>query len=163
MQIISANTVEHVFSRMWNMSQQEAYQLSFDLEKQQPILVAYLAAVDRDIFNRAERELLFYLGTVVWQVMVNVKNPLPPLQQDCFLRFEEANNSLAGVLKNTQKSSFKDAVKKVLQESRQSEVMRYVIAAMMDENSDENEVRDENLGFIILDLKTVIDCFDSLS
>jgi hypothetical protein len=161
MQIISAATVEQVFSRMWNLSQPEAYRLSYDLEKEQPLLVSYLAAVDKNIFNRAERELLFYLGTVIWQVMSNIKSPLPSLQADCLLRCEEANNSIAGWLKNTQNVNFKDAVKKVLQESRQIELMRYVIAALMDENSDENEVRDENLGYIILDLKTVIECFDS--
>jgi hypothetical protein len=161
MEMMSAETVEKVFTKMWNMSEQAAFRLSYDLEKEQPVLVAYLAAVDKAIFNQAERELLFYLGTVVWQIMSSVKSPLPPISEDSLLRFEKASNSLAESLKRADKVSFADGVKKILKECGQPEVLRYVIATLIDEDSADNDIRDDNLGFIILDLKTVIECFNS--
>lgn len=160
MNIISAQTVEQIFTQMWNMSEQEAFRLSFTLEKEQPVLIAYLAAVDKDLLNKAERELLFYLGTVVWQVMSHQQNPLPPISQENLLRLELANQAIFAALKTQNKANFSEVVKTVLKECRQTEVLRYAIAALMDEDSAENEVRDEVLGFIILDLKTVIECFD---
>jgi hypothetical protein len=160
MQIISASTVEQIYTKMWNMSEQEAFRLSYTLEKEQPLLVAYLAAVDKDILNQAEREVLFYLGTVIWQIMSYVKSPLPPISEDCLLRCEESNNIIASSLETAHTVNFSEVVKKILKECRQSEVMRYIIATLMDEDSSDNEIRDENLGFIILDLKTVLECFD---
>jgi hypothetical protein len=159
-QIISAATVEQIYTQMWNMSEPDALRLSYTLENEQPVLVAYLATVDKEILNQAEREVLFYLGTVVWQIMSYVKSPLPPINENCLLRWEESNNIMARSLESANTVNFSEVVKKILKECRQSEVMRYIIATLMDEDSTDNEIRDENLGFIILDLKTVIECFD---
>jgi hypothetical protein len=160
MEIISAETVEKIYIQMWNMSEPEAFRLSYTLEKEQPLLVAYLAAVDKDILNQAEREVLFYLGTVVWQIMAQGKGLLPPISEECLLKVEAANNSIARGLESEHTIDFAGVVKKILKKCRQSEVLRYIIATLMDEDSCDNDIRDENLGFIILDLKTVIDCFD---
>lgn len=160
MEIIPADKVEEVFEKMWNMSEQDAFKLSYVMEKEQPLLLAYLAAVDSDILNQQEREMLFYLGTVVWQVMSLNQSQLPVIEEKHLLAFEETNNLIAQSLKSADTLTFAAAVKKILKECRQAEVMRYVIAALMDEDSSENNIRDENLGFIILDLKTVIECFD---
>jgi hypothetical protein len=63
-------------------------------------------------------------------------------------------------LKQGDNVSFSAVVKCLLSDYRQSELLRYVIAGLMECETEENEVRDENLGILILDLKTVIDCFD---
>jgi hypothetical protein len=160
MEIISAETVEKIYIQMWNMGEQEAFRLSYTLEKEQPLLVAYLAAVDTDILNQAEREVLFYLGTVVWQIMAQGRRVLPPISEESLLKVEAINNSIARGFETENTVDFARVVKKILKECRQSEVLRYIIATLMDEDSSDNDIRDENLGFIILDLKTVIECFD---
>ena len=160
MEIIPADKVESVFEKMWKMSEQDAYKLSYVMEKEQPLLLAYLSAVDKDILNQPEREMLFYLGTVIWQVMSANQAPLRAIEERHLLTFEQANDRIAQSLKLADTLTFAAAVKKILKECRQTEVMRYVIAALMDEDSSENDIRDENLGFIILDLKTVVECFD---
>ncbi len=65
MQLITAESVEQVCTRMWNMSEGDAFKLSYLMEKEQPVLLAYLAAVDKNILNQPERELMFYLATAV--------------------------------------------------------------------------------------------------
>jgi hypothetical protein len=157
---LSADTIEKTCLRMWNMSEGDAYKLSFDLEKQQPVLVAYLAAVDTDILNQAEREMLFYLGTLVWQIMTDQNKNLPGINENAILQCEETNLKLADSLKKADTMSFSDVVKNILKNYNQPEVFRYIVAILLEEENDESPIRDENLGILMLDLKTIIDCFD---
>jgi hypothetical protein len=157
---ISTEIVEKTYTRILCMSETEAFQLSYRMEKEQPLLLAYLAAVDDGILNQDEREMLFYLGTVVWQIMAAGKKPLPKITEKALLSIEKENLKIAESLKDADTVSFAEVIKKILKECRQPEVFRYVVAALMEEDEEDNSVRDETLGIIMLDLKTVIDCFD---
>jgi hypothetical protein len=148
---------------MWNMSEGDAFKLSYLMEKEQPVLLAYLAAVDKNILNQPERELMFYLATAVWQIMSSDKQPLPSLNEEQLLRFENINSRLGVLLTQLANPTFAETVKTMLKDCRQPEVLRYMIAVLMDEEPNQSEIREENLGFIILNLKTVIEAFDSLS
>ena len=157
---ISAENVEKAYAVICGLTEQEAYRLSYDFQKNQPLLVAYLSAVDKDILNQEERELLFYLGAVVWKIMSSEDKKTHEANEDRLLSFEAANQKIAESLRTTDSIKFADVVKKLLKSCHQPEVLRYVIAALMDEDNAENSVRDENLGIIILDLKTVIEYLD---
>lgn len=161
MQVIPAEQVEKTCEKFWSLSEQEAFQLSFKLEKQQPLLLAYLLAVDQDILNQAEREKLFYLGTLVWQIMSDQNKDLPMIRDDTLLGCEEVNLKIAESLKNANTIRFAEVVKTIFKDYCQPEVFRYIIAALMEEEEeDECQIRDETLGIIMLDLKTVIDSFN---
>ncbi|HSW58472.1 MAG TPA: hypothetical protein VLH15_08730 [Dehalococcoidales bacterium] len=160
MEIVPVETVEKIFEKMWNMSEAQAVRMSFKLANEQPELVAYMTAVDKNILNQAEREMLFYLGTVVWQIISNVRKPLPAVSLERLLELEKANNDFAISLRTTNTLVFIEVVKKILQEIRQQPIMLYVIATLMDEDSTENEIRNESLGFILINLKTIIEGFD---
>jgi hypothetical protein len=160
MKAISADVVEKVYTKMWNMSEQDAYRLSFVMQKEQPCLVAYLAAVDQDILNQEEKEILFYQGTVIWQIMSEVRKPLPEITEEKLLRFERENLSLAESLKKADTLKFAEVLKKILQDYSQPEVFRYVLSALLDQDNEDCVIRDESLGIVMLDLKTVIDCFN---
>ncbi len=157
---ISAENVEKAYAAICGLTEQEAYRLSYDFQKYQPLLVAYLTAVDKDILNQEERELLFYLGAVVWKIMSSEDKITPGANEDRLLSIENANQKIADSLRTTDSVKFADVVKKLLKACHQPEVLRYVIAALMDEDNAENSVRDENLGIIILDLKTIIEYLD---
>ncbi len=145
---------------MWNMSEQEAFRLSYVMQKEQPLLVAYLAAVDKDFLNQEEREVLFYQGTVIWQIMSEARKPLPMITEDTLLRLESENLSLSESLKNAGTVKFAEVVKRILKDYGQPEVFRYVLSALLDQDNEDCVIRDENLGIIMLDLKTVIDYFN---
>jgi hypothetical protein len=160
MNIISADIIEKVYTKMWNMSEPDAYRLSYAMQKEQPLLVAYLTAVDKDILNQEEREVLFYQGTVIWQIMVEARKPLPQITEDTLLLLESENLRLSESLKNAGTVNFAEFLKRVLKDYGQPEVFRYVLSALLDQDNEDCVIRDENLGIIMLDLKTVIDCFD---
>ena len=42
----------------------------------------------------------------------------------------------------------------------QPAVLRYVVEVLMDDSDEETVIRDEGIGAMFIDLKTVIDCFD---
>jgi hypothetical protein len=157
---ISAESVEKAYAAICSLTEQEAYHLSYDFQKVQPLLVAYLTVVDSEILNQEERELLFYLGAVVWKIMSSENKKTPGTNEDRLLSIEAANQKIADSLRTTDSVKFAEVIKTLLKECRQPEVLRYVIAALMDEDNAENSVRDENLGIIILDLKTVIEYLD---
>ena len=158
---ISSERVEKAYSAICNMTQQEAYRLSFDFQNNQPLIVAYLTTVDQGIINQEERELLFYLGAIAWKIMNSENGALPQPDEDLLLKIEAANQKLGDSLRTSDSVMFTEVVKTLLKECRQTELLRYLIAALMDEDNADNSIRDENLGIIILDLKTVIDYFDS--
>jgi hypothetical protein len=157
---ISAESVEKAYAAVCGLNEQEAYRLSYDFQKDQPLLVAYLTAVDTGILNQEERELLFYLGTIVWKIMSAENNNLPGADEEYLLSLEDSNQKITDSLRTTDSVKFAEVVKKLLIECLQPEVLRYVIAVLMDEDNAENAVRDENLGIIMVNLKTVIEYLD---
>jgi hypothetical protein len=157
---ISAESVEKAYAAICGLTNQEAYRLSYDFQNNQPLLVAYLSAVDKAILNQEEIELLFYLGAVAWKIISLVDQTIPEANQGRLLSIESSNQKLIESLRTTDIVKFADVVKVLLKDCSQPEVLRYVIAALMDEDNAENSVRDENLGIIITDLKTVIEYLD---
>lgn len=53
-----------------------------------------------------------------------------------------------------------EATTTIINSYRQPEVLRYVVEALMEEPEEGCLIRDESKGIMLLDLKTVIDCFD---
>jgi hypothetical protein len=157
---ISAESVEQAYAAVCGLTGHEAYRLSYDFQKDQPLLVAYLTAVDTEILNQEERELLFYLGTIIWKVMSTINKNLLVADEEYLLSLEAANQEITDSLRTNDSVKFAEVVKKLLIECRQPEVLRYAIAVLMDEDNAENTVRDENLGIIMVNLKTVIEYLD---
>jgi hypothetical protein len=157
---IPAETVEKVYLKMWNMTEQEAFKLSHVMQKEQPLLVAYLAAVDQEMLNQEEREMLFYQGTVIWQIMKASGQILPEVTEKKLLQIEAENLKIADSLKGADTVSFAEVIRRILKDYRQAEVFKYVVGALLDQDNEDCVIRDESLGAMMLDLKTVIDCFD---
>lgn len=160
MEKISAESVEKGYAAICGLTTQEAFCMSSDFQNNQTLLMTYLSAVDKEILNQEEREILFYLGAVAWKIMFSESQIKQETNQDRLLNIESSNQKLAESLRNSGVVKFADVVKVLLKDCSQPEVLRYIIAALMDEDNAENSVRDENLGIIITDLKTVIEYLD---
>jgi hypothetical protein len=157
---ITSEIVEATWKRMAAMSRGEAQRLAKLFVRQQPIVASYLLAVDSDILNQDERQLLFYLGTVVWQMMSQGKTPLPTVTEDDLFRAEDTNIKMAEYLQGETESGFMQATETIISSYQQPEVLRYVVEALTEEPEEGCIIRDDNLGIMFLDLKTVTDCFD---
>jgi hypothetical protein len=157
---ITSEIVETTWKKMAAMSRWEAQKLAKLFVKQQPVIATYLLAVDSDLLNQGERQLLFYLGTVIWQIMSHRKTPLPVVTEEALYRAEDTNIKMAEYLQGETESGFVEATETIISSYRQPEVLQYVVEALMEEPEEGCIIRDDNLGIMFLDLKTVIDCFD---
>lgn len=82
MEPVPAEIVEKTWKRMASLSPRTIPKLIQRMTKEQPVVLAYLMAVDDDILNQDERELLLYLGVVIWQIMSQGAKPLPRVTEE---------------------------------------------------------------------------------
>ena len=158
---ISAEVVERTWQRIAGQSVKDAQKLVNRMSKEQPVVLAYLMAVDNDIFNQSEREVLLFLGVVVWQIMLQGTRPLPKVTEKILDKAGAGNLKMAGYLQGETGSGFDEAVRKIIGSYKQPEVLRYVVEAIMEDTEESSPIREGNKGIMLLDLKTVIDCFDA--
>jgi len=162
MKPISPDIVEKTWKKMIRVSSfQETQRLVNLMSKKQPIILAYLMAVGSDLFNQDERELLFYIGMVVWQIMSQGSTPLPKIKEKTLDKTEKLNMKMIEYLKGKSDTDFTNAAENLINNYPQPEVLKYVIEALIEKTEEGCLIRDENKGLMAIYLKTVIDCLNT--
>lgn len=131
------------------------------MRDEQPNLLAYLLAVDHDILGQDERELLLYLGVVVWRIMSQGLRRTPRVTQKALDEAEARNLKMVEHLQKQSEAGFQEATKRMIDNYGQPEVLGFVIEALMEEPEEGHSIDDAKTGILMLDLKTVIDCLDA--
>jgi len=157
---IPAETVERTWKEMSTMSPLNYPKLIDKFSKEQPIVLTYLIAVGDEQFNEDERQLLLYLGVVVWMIMSRGNKALPRVTEKMIDEAEKKNIKMLEYLEDETVTGFYDTTATILEGYNQPELLRYVVAALMEEHEEEVDIREENIGIMMIYLKTVIDCFD---
>lgn len=160
MKPISSGIVEKTWKKLSSMSPLKAPRLINDMSKQQPLILAYLMAAGEDMLNQDEKELLLYLGVVVWQIMSQGSAPLPKVTEETLDAIENSNVKMLEYLEGESEIDFIETVENIFTNYNQTEVLKYVVEALMEEEDEESFIRDEVKGIMLIYLKTVIDCFD---
>ncbi len=160
MNTISAEIVGRAWKEMSTMSPVNHPKLINKFAKEQPIILAYLMAVDDEMFNEDERELLLYLGVVIWKIMYRGTKPLPSVTEKMIDDAEEKNIKMLEYLEGETETGFYETTATILESYNQPEVLRYVVEALMEDDEEDVAIREENIGMMMIYLKTVIDCFD---
>jgi len=119
--------------------------------------------VDGDALNMDEREVLLYLGVVVWQIISRKgkgeDTPLPEITEDILDNAVKSNEKMIESLENESSDDFIASVRKMVKNNSHPELLKVVVEALMEEPEDGCVMRDENKGMMMVYLKTVIDCF----
>jgi len=157
---ISAEIVEQTWQSMCTMETEELPKIVEQLTNEQPIILAYLMAVGDDFFNQDERELLLYLGIVIWKIMSQGNKPLPEVSEEQLDEIEDSNMKMVEYLEDESDNDFITTVATLINNYNQQEVLKYVVEALMEDSEDEYDIRAENTGILMIHLKTIIDCFD---
>lgn len=158
MKTISAEAVDQAWQKLSNYSVKQGEKLAQKFIDEQPAMVAYLLAVDTGVLDADEREMLFYLGTVIWQLM-RQEGALAALSEEAIIAAEEANQEMLEPLAAMTDGDAEQSIGAILTDYAQPALLRFVIESLMDAAQD-GDVRQDNLGMMMIDLKTVIDCFD---
>ena len=160
---VPAHIVEKTWQEMGGLSERDIPKLIQMMQRKQPELLAYLLMVDEGDLHEDERELLVYLGVAVWQMMSQGKKRRPVVAFDALIAAEDRNLELIEQLQvqGSKPASFVAMAMKMVESYRQREVLRYVVEALIEESDEGPPVREESLGLLFIDLKTVIDALDA--
>ena len=162
MQTIAAEIVEDTWKKMAAMPLDEMPKLMECMESEQPEIMAFLMAIDGDVLNQDERELLFYLGLVVWQIM---RQGTPRPKRVGAKRLDELMVSTEKVVEKFMNESVGDfmvLMSRAIKEHHQINVLRYIVEALfeVDDDTEYTETREEMKGVVFKNLKIVLDALD---
>ncbi|MDD5701063.1 MAG: hypothetical protein PHU23_03340 [Dehalococcoidales bacterium] len=162
MERIPIETVVKVINRMDSMDEKKILKFAERVLKEQPDLVAFLMAIDDDILNQDEREQLYYLGTSIWAIMSEGKLRLPRITNELLAKADEANLNWLESAGRKKSVSMEKLVERMLMDYPQPVLLGFAVMVLAGENDEECNIRDESRSVILLDVKTVIDCFDQI-
>lgn len=158
MNVIPAEIVEHTWTLIGEMEDEELAQLMNDVGETQPFLLAYLLSIGDEGFNQEEKDLLLFLGVSVWKMMSQGKGKLPIITEEALAEVEANNIKMLEYLSGESESNFLKTTTTILDAYNQPHILRYVIEEIVDE--DVSLISDENRGMIFIYLKIMIDCLD---
>lgn len=129
------------------------------LAVEQPDLLAFILEVTKEL-DRDARELGTYLFFNVCRMFHKAYGKrLPAVSPEAILECFEKNSAQLEILEETGEETFKQVA--AAQLSAQPHVMGYVVKAMFEETEDEPlEIEDEDIGYLYMVLKTVVDVLD---
>lgn len=186
---ISREIVEKTWQEAAEMREEEGIKSIEKFAREQPAVLAYLMGVGGDMLIEEDRELLLYLGLVIWKIMSRGDRPLKEIPMEDLETEEEANFKVLEDLASSSQEDMLAFTAKMLSNFNQIEVLRYIVEAIMEDedfgeddfglNGDEMEleeddfdegefdfdeddldIEDEAQGLMLIYLKTVINCFD---
>jgi hypothetical protein len=161
MDILSERIVEETWKEIGGMPLEDAPKFARRFQKSQPFLAVYLLAVGGDELNRDDRELLFYLGMVVWKIMSKGARDLTQISSDSIEKAEERNWDMVDYLRGEDKNfDFFNTVESIMTGYNQKNVLKYAVEALIEHDPEEGNIRDDKKGEMFIYLKTVIDCLD---
>ena len=162
MKPVPAEIVEATWQDIAGMSETEGKQMVTQFNREQPYLLAFLMGIGADVLNQDEQQLLFCMGLAVWRMMARgAGKALAQAMPKELDRADETNTEVLQKLSRKGPGAFAREAAKLLREYNQFEALKYVLATLMEEVTEEEDgVRDEMKGFLFFTLKTVIDALD---
>ncbi len=132
MQTIPEEIVERTWKKMSDLPFEKMPKLIDAMQKEQPVLVAFLMGMSHDDLNQAERELQFYLGMVVWQIMRQGK-PAPKLVPEQRVdELIERTEKMAEYLMGENDVDLVNSSLNIYENHNQRNVLRYVVEALFE-------------------------------
>jgi len=129
------------------------------LEKEQPVLVEYMALVSREM-DEEEGLFLFHSGMCIWLIMSEGKLSLPRVTVERLEAVRTKNEQMLDRIEKLRPSKQAGEFEKIFAEHPQSELVAFLLELLSD-FEDDKEIDPEQSGTILMELLTIIDCLDS--
>jgi hypothetical protein len=159
-QVIPIETVNEVWERVNEATEEQAQAMARRAQEQQPYIMVYLLAMDENIMTGEEQGLLLQLGAYVMEIIYAVRSQLRQVTDVDLENAEEANLELLEQLEQGSEMDFEGAVGKMVGTYNQMPLLGALLEALMSGHEESPELAPENLGLALMYLKTVIDCLD---
>lgn len=154
---VPAEIVTQTWQEVASMSAVGIPGLINEMRIEQPALLVYLLAVSEAAFDRAETELVVYLGVVVWQIMRRWYKPLMSVSIKKLDQAEEENFAGLDSMPQITEASMWTHTQFMLETYPEPEVLRYVVEALMETNPVDLKLSEDRIGLAFIYLKTALD------
>jgi hypothetical protein len=161
MKTISGKVIDRTWKRLNEATSEDTERVIDQMAKAQPLVLAYLMAVEETLRNEEkERGELLLLGVMLWQVL-SAENPgMRQVTMEELEQAEAANLKFLEELEAGSEMDYMNALTNLITTYNQSPSLTAVIEALMQGNEEEPELARETVGLELLHLKTVLDCLD---
>ncbi|MBN1761249.1 MAG: hypothetical protein JW863_23190 [Chitinispirillaceae bacterium] len=163
MRPLTVEEIDPLWQSKENMEPEDAPGLVERLERRQPNILSYLLATGSDILEQEERAMVFFMGVLLWHVIDSLQIEVPELTLEMLVETEAKNFEMLEYLAGEPDSEFMDTVEKIMANYNQSDLLQYIIGKILQEPQKDVEITENHVGVIAIYLKTVIDCFDTIT
>ncbi len=154
MQLVSEDIIESVIDALEESEETPEMQIE-QLEKEQPMLLAYLANEQFDTLTEEERSYLFYLTWIIYQSAKTSEQVkvLPTITEEALGAAEEDNWET--YLDNTSKD-FRRRLDSFFEATEQEDLLAFLEDALVED--DDAAITEVGRDLLFIGLKTVMDC-----
>jgi len=157
---ISQKIVERTWDAFMQTSSEDIGDVIKEISREDPTVLDYLLTSGKDIYNKDEQSLLFYVGTAVWYMMRMGDRPLKIVSDSALVKARQANLAVIADRKCRENWNGEDEVIDHIYQYNQYEMLRYIMNTLDEAIEVSDTIREENLGFLFLHLKSLLDCLD---
>lgn len=163
MEPISEDLVEKTWKEFADLSPERAEKETAKISKNQPNLLAFMMEFTQEL-SQEVKELAIYLFYVLYRMFEkSSKNKINKISAEEIINCYEQNERLIKSLEGVHEK-FLERIAGI-QLSGQPYVMKYVVESLMEAPEDEDLVSltEEDIGYLFLLLKTVVDLLDRMA
>ena len=161
--MISFESIIQTEEKISAMNEAHTQILVNQMKKEQPYVLVYLLAIgQREEFDDDEIDILFHIGSVLWQVMRQNHNGTRKVTEQALEKAEKANETILEKMESDSEGDFFSAAENLALSHAEPEVLQYITATLMEDddgNPDNPPFREDKLGAAFLHLKIVLDAF----
>ena len=161
MRSLTFDDIDPLWEEMAAIEPDQVPELMHHIGEVQPHVVSYLLGINDDILSDPEREMVFYLGVIIWRILDRIGFRYDEISLDTLLEKEETNFKMLEYLAGEPDAEFTGTVGRIMDNYNQSELLRYIIDRIIQEPLNDAEMVDDHVGIMVIYLKTFIDCFDA--
>jgi len=137
----------------------QAQAITSALSETQPAVMGFLMNAGEGVFNDDEREWFSYLGIALLKSALKVEPALPQITPEMLEK--AATDAIETVRKMRETGAdsgvMPEGIAEMLGETKQPEMIKFVIAAMGVANGDQKRVREQNTSTMFFFLKILVD------
>jgi hypothetical protein len=159
--MISSEIVTQTWQRMSQVPLDQAPEMVNQMQAEQPVALSFLLHLEDFPFNRHEQELIFYIGMVVWQIMKQGEQQIYKVTRKKVRAAGGLNLEILDDLAAGSEGDLIQSTQQLVGIYPEPEVLRYILEAIMEEDPEEQGIRDEYKGLAFVHLKILLDAFIS--
>ncbi len=153
---ISYEMIESVWDEFLELEGEDIREMLETMQREQPTLLAYMLASGEQL-RENEHEDLVFLGMLVWQIFRHAADgELPEVTEELLDKVAQENTDMIAGFSEESEGDFVVSAESTFKTYNQSEVLGVVVEEIIEND----ELSEEAKGFMLMVLKTIIDCFD---